>query len=193
MENFKNVISLFDVTIILSTFTGALAGAIFTLLGIWLKELFDRKKEINNWFYNTYIEKGINPLIISLSKFQDMVVLPKTLRDYYVFDFPAEALAYTAVLIGNFDISLSFKTLFQIFFDDEVLFGDLSKSEKIKYFDYLQKLISSLYRLRGACIITSISSKKEAHNLDKKKEFKKLYYEIKQLTDQILDFEKHVI
>lgn len=50
-----------------STLVSTAIGGIIAISTLWIKEHFDRKREIQNWFEDTYIEEGINPLIHTLS------------------------------------------------------------------------------------------------------------------------------
>jgi len=53
-------------TPIISAFTAVTAA----IIAICLKEFFDRRREIRNWFDKTYLEEGIDPLLWHLKTYE---------------------------------------------------------------------------------------------------------------------------
>jgi hypothetical protein len=48
---------------------GAVIGAIVAVAAIWAKEMLEARKTIQNWFEQTYITEGVDPLLALLPIF----------------------------------------------------------------------------------------------------------------------------
>jgi hypothetical protein len=164
---------------------GPLFAAIFVVIGICLKEWYDRRKAVQSWYEQYYITEGLDVLISYFSALRSELVNAlfalfsrPTCPDRLPFQVRArvQTLLNENAFNGAYDISLNLTqdVLEDIEASKDGMPSDLNKQKINVLLSVVSKLNDGLQSVRKELLQTGVTDKAQIYGIAKRKEINDL-------------------
>lgn len=173
---------------------GPTIAAIFLVIGIWLKEWYDRRKAAQSWFEQYYITEGLDVLISHVSALRTELVNTKFAlftRPTAPNRLPFEVAARVQTLLNNDSLNNAYDIAHKSTMDiiEELESGESAELSKLntRKVDALSatvlQLHSNLQQIRKQLLRVNIKNKAEVYRIAKHKDIAPL---IKGSHDEVM-------